>query len=77
MNRAKDKMVAICHWGCGVEVDSRTNRARTPLEGIIPEGSVGWVVCGPLCPSRPDGAVCFEQKPSVRPGLLRRGRGRV
>lgn len=55
----------ICHW-CKIPVDSGENLARTPLENFEPVGIAGWVVCGPSCPDKPEGAKVYEKKPRVK-----------
>lgn len=61
MKRSKQKWEPRCPW-CHADIDDRSPFS-TPLDGIEPYGSVGLKVCGPLCPSRPEGAVVYEYVP--------------
>ena len=61
----REPFQAVCHW-CKIDIDPDTNLARTPLENFEPVGSVGWPVCGPSCPDRPEGAKVYEKKARVK-----------
>ena len=59
MGRSKEKAIAVCHW-CKEDLPTKPRSVfRTPLEEA--PGVESWVVCGPGCEKRPEGAVCYDK----------------
>ena len=60
MSRSHLALQAVCYW-CKTDISNDTPY-RTTNTDIEPLGSVGWYVCTPACPARPEGVTVWVRQ---------------